>query len=90
MSLGHNPNATPEEILEFRRNFNLRDHLKGTPTNGTEKPTHITKEQVITLCRAYRIELADSAKLKALEDRARLAEASAANAIAELKAIKGE
>lgn len=62
--LGHNPNATREEMLRERETFNLREHLRGIkpePPPATPPPEgiKISREQVIILCHAYGIDLLD-------------------------------
>src|ERR1019366_1249598 len=70
--LGHNPNATREEMLRERETFNLHEHLGrikifpdvvGASKASTPSPApegiHISREQVVVLCHAYGIYLLD-------------------------------
>ena len=76
--IGHNPGADEAERIRFRETFNLHDHLRGTPPHPSEKPVvHITREQVLELCRSYGIEvIAQSApgmgggRMQSLEEKA--------------------
>ncbi len=39
--LGHNPNATWDEMIAFRETFNLKEHLKGNPPAAPVEQAHI-------------------------------------------------
>lgn len=58
-TLGHNPNATQEELLKFREGFVLSEHFNGAvpQPKATDAPVVITKAQVIELARAYGLDL---------------------------------
>lgn len=58
--LGHDPNATREDMLRAR-SIPVRDQLKdlprATPPPPEPEPIKISKEDVLVLCRAYGIDV---------------------------------
>ena len=50
--LGHNPNASYEEMLAFRSTFNLKEHLAGRPQAAPVEPSliHLSVAQLKMLC----------------------------------------
>ena len=98
--LTHNPNASFAEMMEFRANFDPKNQPKAKPLEPAT-PIKISREQVIEICRAYKIPLLDDPenatgyslhlgdKLKAAEDQrdALLTRAKAAEkALADIQA----
>lgn len=61
-SLGHNPNASMDEMLEFRGKFNVREHLRENPPAPPVDPTliHLSKETLKMLCERAGLDVIDT------------------------------